>query len=75
MPCMRSVFALPSVICCPCRGDEDEPPAVREVRRDVRVVIDGWLSMKVPVAALPPLHLLRQRMRACFAAKVGFFCA
>ncbi len=32
--------------------------------------VDGWLSLRIPTAALAPMLCLRQRLSACFAAKV-----
>jgi hypothetical protein len=50
------------------RDDDDQ----EEGERSSRIEVDGWLSLRVPTPALPPLLCLRQRISACFAAKVDF---
>ncbi len=49
-----------------CRDEEDE----EGIGEATQVEIDGWLSLRVPTAALAPMLCLRQRLGACFAAKV-----
>ena len=49
-----------------CRDDEDE----EGMGEATQVEVDGWLSLRIPTAALDPMLCLRQRLSACFAAKV-----
>ncbi|BDA50474.1 3'-5' RNA helicase YTHDC2 [Coccomyxa sp. Obi] len=47
--------------------DEEDEEGTGET---TQVEVDGWLSLRVPTAALAPMLCLRQRLGACFAAKV-----
>lgn len=38
------------------------------------LVVDGWLSLRLPDASLAPLLCLRRRLAACFAAKARPSC-
>jgi hypothetical protein len=76
MMCLTKTSCLAHAHPCRSEGDEDGAgPAAAAAGPDgsqqrVKVVMDGWLSIRVPGAVLAPLHLLRQRITACFASKV-----
>jgi hypothetical protein len=40
----------------------------------VILVIDSWLSLRIPKQMLAYIFALRRRLSTCFAAKVIFFC-
>ena len=48
-------------------GHEDELNGMQSPM----LIIDDWLSLRVPVNAATPMALLRHRIAACFAAKVS----
>ena len=50
-------------------GHEDELNGMQSPM----LIIDDWLSLRVPVNAATPMALLRHRIAACFAAKVPKF--
>lgn len=54
-------------------GEEDEEEADAYPGHAV-LVVDGWLSLRLPDASLTPLLCLRRRLAACFAAKARLPC-